>query len=66
MIHARLSDWNSIDEYDSQSACQKMRAKLIENMPGTEIDTALCIPGGMEDLVPGHEPGIADDLDNLG
>jgi len=43
-----------------------MRAKLIENMPGTEIDTALCIPGGMEDLVPGHEPGIADDLDNLG
>ena len=66
LIDAPLSDWKSTDEFDSQSTCQQMRAKLIESMPNTEIDTALCVPGGVQDLVPGQEPGIADDLDNLG
>jgi hypothetical protein len=41
LTDAPLSDWKSIDEFDSQSTCIQMRAKLIKSMPSTEIDTAL-------------------------
>jgi hypothetical protein len=66
LTDAPLSDWKSIDEFDSQSTCLQMRAKLIASMPRTEIDTSLCVPGGVPDLAPGQEPAIANDLDVQG
>ena len=66
LMDAPLSDWKTVDEFDSESTCLQMRAKLIESMPRTEIDTALCVPGGVQDLAPGQEPVIANDLDDQG
>ena len=63
---APLSDWKSIDEFDSQSTCLQTRAKLIASMPNTQIDTSLCVPGGVQGLAPGQEPAIVDDLDDQG
>jgi hypothetical protein len=57
-----LSDWKLIDEFDSESACRQMRARLIERMPGTEIDTARCVPSDDPNLLPEHEPGVPEDL----
>src|SRR6266481_491632 len=65
LIDAPLLDWKRVDEFDSESTCLQMRAKLIESMRGTEIDTALCVPSGVRDLAPGQQPAIVDDLDEL-
>jgi hypothetical protein len=61
-MYEPLSEWNLIDEFDSESVCRQMRAKLIKRMPGTAIDYARCVPSNDPDLVPILAPGIADDL----
>jgi hypothetical protein len=66
LIDAPLLDWKRVDGFDSESTCLQMRAKLIERMRGTEIDTALCVPSGVRDLAPGQQPAIVDDLDEQG
>ena len=66
MTDAPLLDWKRVDGFDSESTCLQMRAKLIERMRGTRIDTALCVPGGLHDLAPGQQPAIVDDLDEQG
>ena len=59
LINEPLSEWKLLDQFDSESACRQMRAKLIESMPGTAIDTVRCVPSNDPDLM----PGISNDLD---
>jgi len=66
LTDAPLSEWKIIDEFYSQSTCLQMRSELIASMPRTEIDTSLCVPSGVQDLAPGQEPAIANDLDDQG
>ena len=56
LLFEPLSDWKLIDEFDSQSECRQMRAKLIEQMPLTEIDTARCVSSNDPRLVPTEKP----------
>jgi hypothetical protein len=62
----RLLYWNLIDQFDSIAVCRHMRAQLIERMPGTAIDTSRCVDSNDPDLLPPPEPGIGDDLEDLG
>jgi len=54
LFYAPLLEWKLVDEFDSKSACQQMRLKLIERMPDSGIDTARCLSG--DDFHPSPEP----------
>jgi hypothetical protein len=69
MIGRRLSyeplpDWRLLDEFDSERECRQTRAKLIEQMPLTEIDTARCVPSNDPRLVPSEKPNDVGALSN--
>ena len=44
LINAPLWDWKRVDEFESESACRQMLAKLIARMPDSGMDTARCVP----------------------
>jgi hypothetical protein len=43
LIFAPLSQWKTIDKFDSKARCEDIRRQLIARMPGTAIDTSRCI-----------------------
>jgi hypothetical protein len=61
LIYEPLSEWKLIDEFESESVCRKMRAKLIEQMSRTAIDTARCVPADDPGLAPDSGPKVVSD-----
>jgi hypothetical protein len=52
LIFAPLSQWKTIDKFDSKAKCEDIRRQLIARMPGTAIDTSRCVSGDDPDLGP--------------
>ena len=54
-----LSQWLMLDHFDSQRSCEAIRTKLIEQMPGSAIDTSRCVPSNAPELNrPKLQPGV--------
>jgi hypothetical protein len=51
-IFAPLSQWKTVDVFDSKAQCEDIRRQLIAAMPGTAIDTSRCVAGDDPELGP--------------
>jgi hypothetical protein len=61
LTYEPLSEWKLIDEFESESVCRKMRAKLIKQMSRTAIDIARCVPADDPALAPDLGPKVISD-----
>ena len=62
LVNDPLLNWELIDTFESESACENMLAELIKRIPRTAIVTARCVPSNDPYHLPENEPGVVDDL----
>ena len=56
---APLSQWDLIETFDSQRACERMRSELIQKMLHTAMDTSRCVSSDDPNLKGSpHEPPV--------